>query len=100
MLIDGATSSRAMGFMPRLAGILAPRFGVTACTDRRGRGASDDTAPFAVEREIEDIDALVDAAGGSAALFGISSGAALALEAAVELEPGHGRRPLRAALQR
>ena len=85
VLIDGATSSRAMGFSPRLAGILAPRFSVTAY-DRRGRGASDDTAPFAVEREIEDIDALIDAAGGSAALFGISSGAALALQAAVELD--------------
>ena len=84
VLIDGATSSRSMGFMPRLAGILAPRFGVTAY-DRRGRGASDDTPPFAVEREVEDIEALIDAAGGSAALFGISSGAALALEAAVEL---------------
>ena len=74
-----------MGFSPRLAGILAPRFSVTAY-DRRGRGASDDTAPFAVEREIEDIDALIDAAGGSAALFGISSGAALALQAAVKLD--------------
>ena len=85
VLIYGATSSLAMGFMPRLAGLLASRFNVIAY-DRRRRGASGDTAPFAVEREIDDIEALVDAAGGSAALFGISSGAALALEAAVELD--------------
>jgi pimeloyl-ACP methyl ester carboxylesterase len=53
--------------------------------DRRGRGGSTDTLPFAVEREIEDIDALITAAGGSALLYGISSGAALAFEAAVAL---------------
>ena len=50
--------------------------------DRRGRGFSGDTPPYAVEREIEDIDALVAEAGGSAHLFGASSGGALALEAA------------------
>src|SRR5258706_14061586 len=50
--------------------------------DRRGRGDSTDTLPFAVAREIEDIEALINKAGGSAFLFGISSGAALAMEAA------------------
>jgi pimeloyl-ACP methyl ester carboxylesterase len=50
--------------------------------DRRGRGASGDTPPYAVEREIEDIDAVISAAGGSAFLLGFSSGAALALKAA------------------
>jgi len=50
--------------------------------DRRGRGDSTDTQPYAVEREIEDIEALIDVAGGSAFVFGISSGAALAFEAA------------------
>lgn len=50
--------------------------------DRRGRGPSGDTHPYAIEREIEDIDAVIEAAGGSANLFGTSSGAALALEAA------------------
>src|ERR687898_2699225 len=50
--------------------------------DRRGRGDSGDTAPYAVEREIEDIDAVIAAAGGSASVYGTSSGAALALEAA------------------
>lgn len=49
--------------------------------DRRGRGASGDTQPYAVEREIEDIEALVNEAGGSAFLYGTSSGAALALDA-------------------
>jgi pimeloyl-ACP methyl ester carboxylesterase len=53
--------------------------------DRRGRGDSTDTLPYAVEREIEDIEAMIDEAGGSAYLFGISSGAALAMEAAAEL---------------
>lgn len=53
--------------------------------DRRGRGDSTDTLPFAVKREIEDIEALIDEAGGSAFLFGISSGAALAFEAALAL---------------
>ena len=53
--------------------------------DRRGRGASADTSPYSVEREIEDIDALVESAGGSASLFGSSSGAVLALEAANRL---------------
>lgn len=53
--------------------------------DRRGRGDSGDTLPFAVEREIEDIDALITDAGGSAFVFGISSGAALAFEAALKL---------------
>jgi pimeloyl-ACP methyl ester carboxylesterase len=50
--------------------------------DRRGRGDSGDTQPYAVAREVEDIEALIDATGGSASLFGISSGAVLALTAA------------------
>jgi pimeloyl-ACP methyl ester carboxylesterase len=55
--------------------------------DRRGRGDSGDSPPYAVEREIEDIQALAEAAGGTAFLYGASSGAALALEAAHAL-PG------------
>jgi uncharacterized protein YndB with AHSA1/START domain/pimeloyl-ACP methyl ester carboxylesterase len=54
---------------------------------RRGRGESGDTPPYAVQREIEDIEALIDHVGGSAYIYGISSGAALALEAANAL-PG------------
>lgn len=53
--------------------------------DRRGRGASSDTAPYAVEREVEDIDAVIGAAGGTAYLYGISSGAILAVEVASKL---------------
>jgi pimeloyl-ACP methyl ester carboxylesterase len=64
-----------------LAALLAPDFTVYNF-DRRGRGDSGDTPPYAVDREIEDINAVIDAAGGSAGLYGSSSGAALALEAA------------------
>jgi pimeloyl-ACP methyl ester carboxylesterase len=53
--------------------------------DRRGRGDSGDTAPYAVEREIEDLEAVIGAAGGSAYVYGISSGGALALAAAARL---------------
>jgi pimeloyl-ACP methyl ester carboxylesterase len=60
---------------------LAERFTVFNYA-RRGRGESGDTAPYALEREVEDIEALIAAAGGSAHLFGASSGGALALEAA------------------
>jgi pimeloyl-ACP methyl ester carboxylesterase len=65
----------------RLAGLLATQFTVINY-DRRGRGRSSDTPPYHVEREVEDIAALVDEAGGSAFLFGSSSGAVLALRAA------------------
>ena len=63
-----------------LASELAPDFTVLNY-DRRGRGDSGDSPPYAVDREIEDIMAMLDAAGGSAHLYGSSSGAALALEA-------------------
>lgn len=81
ILVDGALCSRALGPMPKLAERLAGRFTVYVY-DRRGRGGSGDTQPYAVEREVEDLEAMIDAAGGSAYLFGASSGAALALEAA------------------
>jgi pimeloyl-ACP methyl ester carboxylesterase len=55
--------------------------------DRRGRGDSGDTLPYAIEREVEDIAAVAEAAGGAAGLYGISSGGALALRAAADL-PG------------
>lgn len=69
-----------------LAAALAPSFTVFAY-DRRGRGESGDTAPYAIEREIEDLAAVIDASGGSAYVFGHSSGAVLALDAAQAL-PG------------
>ena len=79
LLIGGALNDRHAA--ATLAGLLAPSF-TTYAYDRRGRGDSGDTPPYAVEREIEDLQALVDDAGGSAFAFGHSSGAVLALEAA------------------
>jgi len=64
-----------------LADALASSFTVYAY-DRRGRGDSGDTPPYAIEREVEDIEAVIDAAGGSAHLWGSSSGAVLAMIAA------------------
>jgi pimeloyl-ACP methyl ester carboxylesterase len=85
ILVDGALGQRALdGETAQLAPSLSEHFAVFHY-DRRGRGDSTDTQPYAVEREIEDIDALITEAGGSASLFGISSGAALALEAAIKL---------------
>lgn len=84
ILVAGALSDRSSG--ARLAALLAPHFTVINY-DRRGRGGSGDTQPYAVQREVEDIEALIDAASGSAFLFGSSSGAALALEATSRL-PG------------
>ena len=81
ILVDGALCSRAFGPSPKLAPLLAPHFTVFAY-DRRGRGQSGDTLPYSPAREIEDIAALIDEAGGSASLLGLSSGGALALQAA------------------
>lgn len=64
-----------------LARELARRFTVVNYA-RRGRGESGDTPPYAVRREVEDLDALVTEVGGPAFLYGVSSGGALALEAA------------------
>jgi pimeloyl-ACP methyl ester carboxylesterase len=64
-----------------LADLLAERFTVVNY-DRRGRGESGDTAPYAPERELEDLAALIDEVGGTAAVYGHSSGAGLALHAA------------------
>jgi pimeloyl-ACP methyl ester carboxylesterase len=81
VLVDGALSHRTLGPMARLVDPLAASATVFRY-DRRGRGQSGDTAPYAVAREVEDLAAVIDAAGGAAAVFGLSSGAALALEAA------------------
>src|SRR4051794_27682672 len=85
ILVDGALCSRDSGPSRPLADALAERFSVVVY-DRRGRGASGDRAPYAVEREVEDLAALLDAVGGSAGVYGISSGAVLALEAATRLD--------------
>jgi pimeloyl-ACP methyl ester carboxylesterase len=81
ILVDGALCYRAFGPLPSLAQVLAPHFSVVTY-DRRGRGESGDTQPYAVEREVDDLAALIESAGGSAYVYGISSGAALAMEAA------------------
>src|SRR5258708_24353186 len=87
IVVDGATGYRgAFGGGSELARLLAPHFTIYTY-DRRGRGESSDTQPFAVAREVEDIEALIDAAGGAAYLYGMSSGGALALETALVL-PG------------
>jgi len=79
IVVDGALCDRSAN--RPLAEQLAPRFTVINY-DRRGRGDSGDTAPYAVEREIEDLGALIAEAGGAASLYGHSSGAGLALHAA------------------
>jgi pimeloyl-ACP methyl ester carboxylesterase len=82
ILVGGALSERS-AWAP-LAKLLAPHFTVVAF-DRRGRGDSGDTAPYAVDREIDDIEALIDDVGGTAFVHGQSSGAVLSLEATVRL---------------
>ena len=84
VLVDGALTKRASGSKPELAQLLAQHFTVY-CYDRRGRGDSGDTKPYALDREIEDVESVIDEAGGSAFLSGHSSGGCLALEATVRL---------------
>lgn len=82
ILVGGATSHRAVTQLDaEVAGLLKDAFRVYSY-DRRGRGESGDSAPYAVEREIEDIAALIDDAGAPALVCGFSSGAVLALDAA------------------
>ncbi len=84
ILVAGAIATRAAA--AGLSAALAPHFTVFAY-DRRGRGESGDTAPYAALREVEDIEALIDGVGGSVFVFGHSTGAVLALEAARLLPP-------------
>jgi pimeloyl-ACP methyl ester carboxylesterase len=84
VLVTGGSVDRTSN--TPLAQELAPHFTVINY-DRRGRGPSGDTPPYAIEREIEDIDAVISAAGGPAFLYGTSSGAALAMRAAAEGVP-------------
>jgi pimeloyl-ACP methyl ester carboxylesterase len=82
ILVGGATEYRAVNASARkLVELLAPRFTVFTY-DRRGRGESGNAPPYAIEREIEDLDALIAEAGGSAFLLGGSSGGVLVLDAA------------------
>ncbi|MEV6906802.1 alpha/beta hydrolase [Amycolatopsis sp. NPDC051071] len=79
ILVGGAFNDRTT--VAGLAATLSPDFTAIAY-DRRGRGDSGPGAVYSVEREVEDLAALIDHVGGSAAVFGHSSGAVLALEAA------------------
>ncbi|WP_260723273.1 alpha/beta fold hydrolase [Dactylosporangium roseum] len=81
ILVDAAGRFRGLSSFSRLIELLAADFTVYHY-DRRGRGESTDTPPYDVAREVEDLAALIDAAGGSAMLYGFSSGALLALHAA------------------
>ena len=80
ILVSGATTDRRVH--APLAELLAAGHAVLNY-DRRGRGDSGDTLPYAVEREFEDLGAVIAAAGGSATVFGSSSGAILALRGAM-----------------
>lgn len=86
VVVGGALSHRELARGDALVPELAKHFTVYTY-DRRGRGGSTDVKPYAVERELEDIEALVDHAGSAVALYGVSSGAALALQAAAKLGP-------------
>lgn len=79
--VDAASCFRGFGPTVPLATELASHFTVYHY-DRRGRGESTDTVPYAVEREVDDLRAVIDAAGGSAFVYGFSSGAVLAMHAA------------------
>lgn len=81
IVVDGALCSRAFGPSPKLAPLLAQHFTVYTY-DRRGRGESGNTNPYSPAREVDDLAALINVAGGKATLVGLSSGGALALEAA------------------
>ena len=83
IMVGGTMNSRLFGPAPG-AKILGDDFAVYDY-DRRGRGDSSDNKPYSPHKEVEDIAALIEAAGGKAALCGFSAGAALAMEAAIEL---------------
>jgi pimeloyl-ACP methyl ester carboxylesterase len=81
IIVGGAFSWRRWKGFVELADLLSARFTVLNY-DRRGRGDSGDTQPYALEREFEDLQAMIGVAGGSASVWGMSSGGILALEAA------------------
>ena len=89
ILVEPAGHYRGLSALAGLVPLLAGRFTVYTY-DRRGRGDSADTAPYAPAREVEDLAALIDHAGGSAHLYGYSSGALLVLHAAAS-DPRVGR---------
>ena len=91
VLVAGAMGTKGSSWQRGFAAEFAKSFRVFSY-DRRGRGGSSDTRPYSVEREVEDLAAVCAATGGDAVVVGISSGAALVLEAAAS------RVPMRAAV--
>ena len=83
IVADGALCSRAFGPTPKLVPLLSNNFSVVTY-DRRGRNESGDTLPYSVEKEIEDLDALIKEVGEPVCMVGFSSGAALVLNAAAK----------------
>ena len=94
VVVDATFGSRTFGPNVKLPARLSAHHTVFHY-DRRGRGGSGDTRPYAVAREVEDLEAVIDAAGGQACVYGISSGAVLAVDAArpgrESLAPQRGR---------
>ena len=84
--VTGAICHRAFRPVRQGASVLSQSFQVLSY-DRRRRGDSTDTAPWSLDREVEDLEALIDTIGGRAFLYGHSSGAVLALHAARRLAP-------------
>ena len=82
ILVLGALNRRSQG--KKISELLSNRFTVV-CYDRRGRGDSTDTLPYSTDKEVDDIEALIDELGGSAYLYGHSSGCVLSLLAAQKL---------------
>ncbi|WP_402842983.1 alpha/beta fold hydrolase [Microbacterium sp. GXS0129] len=82
--ITGACCHRTFAPVRQDVKVFATRFRILSY-DRRGRGDSGDRRPWSLEREAEDVEAMIDALGGSAFLYGHSSGAIIALKAAREL---------------
>ena len=81
ILVEAAGHYRNLSSFGDLVPLLSREFTVYAY-DRRGRGQSTDTTPYAPDREVEDLAALIAEAGGTAHIYGYSSGALLALRAA------------------
>jgi pimeloyl-ACP methyl ester carboxylesterase len=86
VIVNGAMAIRTYTWAQKMANELAKSFTVHNY-DRRGRGDSGDTAPFSLQKEIDDVAAVCKAAGGKPSVFGMSSGACLALEAAAAGAP-------------
>jgi pimeloyl-ACP methyl ester carboxylesterase len=83
VLVEGALAQKGSSAVIEFVTALAKDFRVFSY-DRRGRGSSGDTPPYSVDRELEDLAAICQAAGGEALVLGISAGAALSLEAAAK----------------